>query len=353
MDVVVVGGGVVGALTALECARAGHRVTLVERGPLPNPAASSHDQHRNLRALHPGDPSTSLAGLRAHEAWLRLESVLGKRFYHVVGALSVGPRVSEATAVPGERLDSAELRRRFPQFVFPDGSTGFLERDAGVLLADKVLDAVVAWLLAQPDVDLLPHNEVVAVEPGAVRLAGGRVLHGDRIVVAAGPWTRSVVKDDQVTVRRQTMLYCSPPAWPALPAIPSLGTDSGAWLVPPVGGTQLKLSADSACRPVSEVDGTTPTRTDALVGLFRELVPAFEPGWVVGARDCHYTIGPDGGARLVEFAGGVLALTACGGGSFKFAPLIGRALTARIGGDRSEPTGLTAMDHPVPGGDPC
>jgi glycine/D-amino acid oxidase-like deaminating enzyme len=39
-SIVVVGAGVTGIVTAIECARAGHRVTLLDRGPIPNPAAT-------------------------------------------------------------------------------------------------------------------------------------------------------------------------------------------------------------------------------------------------------------------------------------------------------------------------
>jgi hypothetical protein len=45
-------------------------------------------------------------------------------------------------------------------------------------------------------------------------------------------------------------------------------------------------------------------------------------------------------------AGQVAAYAACGGGSFKFAPLIAGALTARLTGGEAAPTGLPAIDSP-------
>ncbi|WP_322779694.1 FAD-dependent oxidoreductase, partial [Frankia sp. Cas4] len=42
--VLIVGAGVTGLLTAIRCALAGHRVTVLDRGAVPNPMSSSFDQ---------------------------------------------------------------------------------------------------------------------------------------------------------------------------------------------------------------------------------------------------------------------------------------------------------------------
>lgn len=48
----VVGAGVVGAGIAWHLAKRGHRVTLIEQGPVPNPSAASFDQHRLTRRIY-------------------------------------------------------------------------------------------------------------------------------------------------------------------------------------------------------------------------------------------------------------------------------------------------------------
>ena len=88
MRIVVVGGGVIGLLTAMECVRAGARVDLVDRAGLPSPSATSNDLHRVVRALHRGDAGLTMAAARAHEGWLDVERRLGARFYHRVGVLT-------------------------------------------------------------------------------------------------------------------------------------------------------------------------------------------------------------------------------------------------------------------------
>lgn len=108
--VIVVGAGVTGLLTAVECARSGHRVTLLERGPVPNPKSSSSDHHRVIRTLSADDADATGRMISAHRRWLALETLLGAGFYRRVGVV---------TAVPRERL--ARVRAAAPPRVCPYG----------------------------------------------------------------------------------------------------------------------------------------------------------------------------------------------------------------------------------------
>ena len=62
MKAIIVGGGVMGLGTAWGLVREGHQVELFEQGALPNPLASSVDEHRLIR--HPYGDRTRL---RAHD----------------------------------------------------------------------------------------------------------------------------------------------------------------------------------------------------------------------------------------------------------------------------------------------
>ncbi len=53
MKTIIVGGGIMGLSTAWGLAREGHEVELFEQGALPNPLASSVDEHRLIR--HPAN----------------------------------------------------------------------------------------------------------------------------------------------------------------------------------------------------------------------------------------------------------------------------------------------------------
>ncbi|WP_333766944.1 FAD-dependent oxidoreductase [Streptomyces sp. IBSBF 2435] len=333
-QVVVVGAGVTGLLTAVECVLAGHRVTVLDRGAIPDPSASSYDQHRALRTLAVGDDEATRRMGAAHRRWQELESLLGPGFYRQVGVVTAWPRerLAEVThfaaraRVPVETVGPSAL----PQLGFPAGTTGVRELPAGVLLAGRVLRAAARWLAARPAAALRPYSPVAAVDAGTgkVTLAGGEVVGGDVVLVAAGPWTRELVGRPAV-LHRQTMVYLRAARrqarlWRNAPAVGGIGADGRAWVVPPVAGTLLKISSDAVCREVAGTGAGAEDQTPwaerlAAAGILRD--PAgYE---VVGIKACHYTADPDtGGARLDRLGPAVWARTACGGSGFASAPLV-------------------------------
>lgn len=330
-QVVIVGAGVTGLLTAIECALAGHRVTVLDRGAIPDPRSSSYDQHRVMRLLVPGDPAATRARIAAHRRWLALETLLGTRFYRRVGVVTAWPRDRVAGAVAtaistGVAVETVSPEK-LPYLGVPAGSTGVLEVDAGVLLAEQVLRAAVAWLAARPSVTLRPWCTVTGVDPAGLVTMAGETLGADLVLVAAGPWTGALL-GHPVVLHRQTMAYLRPPStlarwWEHAPAAGGLGVRGAGWVVPPGSNTLLKISSDVVCREVSTTDGEDSRQLwmDRLVDA--HVLSDMDRYAVVATRTCHYaTDGDTGGARLVRVGPAVWSRPACGGTGFGTAPLV-------------------------------
>jgi glycine/D-amino acid oxidase-like deaminating enzyme len=334
--VVIVGAGVTGLLTAVECALAGHRVTVLDRGPIPNPASSSYDQHRVVRALTPGDVPGSRRMAAAQRRWRELETVLSTRFYRRVGIVSgvaedqVEAAVATATAA-GLAVTTTEPAS-LPHVTFPAGTVGVVEPDAGVLLAERVLRAATEWLSRRENVRLRPGCAVTSVDSGLVRV-GRETVGADLVLVAGGPSTRDMM-GPPVTLHRQTMVYLRPPDrlrwwWQTAPGVGRIGPDGRGWLVPPGGGTLLKISTDAVCREVSSVDEVDDSDWTQRV-LDARILSDMDDYTVVAGKECHYATGPDG-AVLTEAARGVWVRSACGGNGFASAPLVaGRIVEAMV-----------------------
>jgi glycine/D-amino acid oxidase-like deaminating enzyme len=331
--VVVVGAGVTGLLTAIGCARAGHRVTVVDRGPIPNPACSSFDEHRAIRALDPGDVAATRRVATLHRRWSALEDLLGARLLRRVGSVTAWPAeaieaVTGVAAEAGVRVAVVGPDTLAP-IVFPAGHLGVLEPDGGVLLAERILRLAGGWLAERGGVTLWPHRAVVGVDAGSarVRLADGAALDADLVLVAAGPWSRALV-DVPTTLYRQTMMYLRPPAaleswWRGAPTAGGVGLDGRSWLLPPGEDTLLKISTAGVCRAVDHVaDGPAPEADRARL-VAASVLADQERYTVVRLKQCHYLDdAAGGGARLVRLGPAVWARAASGGDGFRTAPLV-------------------------------
>jgi glycine/D-amino acid oxidase-like deaminating enzyme len=347
--VVVAGAGVTGLLTAVRCALGGHRVTVLDRGAIPNPGSSSFDQHRAIRALEPGDLAATRRTAAAHQRWLELEALLcgsqpGAGFYRRVGVVTAIPAGEIAAAavvaadagLPVKLVDPDE----FPYLRFPAGASGVLELDAGVLLADRVLRAAARWLGAHPAVELLPWHEVTAVDADTARvtLADGTTLGGDLVLVATGPGSRRLV-DLPVVLYRQTMVYLRPPAdsarwWENAPSAGGVGTDGRGWLLPPGDASLLKVSTAEVCREVASVDSDP---EDEIRWADRVLAAGIlsdvDRYSVVSVKRCHYAVDAGtGSAHLVRVGPSVWARAASGGDGFRTAPLVADRIAGALSG---------------------
>ncbi|WFE29628.1 FAD-dependent oxidoreductase [Solwaraspora sp. WMMD791] len=346
--VVVVGAGVTGLVTAVACVLAGHQVTVLDRGAIPHPGSSSFDQHRAIRALDPEDlPGTRRAAL-AHQRWLELETLLcgsrpGVGFYRRVGVLTGWPggQVEQVAQVAADAGLSVKLVEpdEVGQIRFPAGARAVLELDAGVLLADRVLWAAARWLARHPAARLRAWSPVVSVDTdrAQVVLADGGCEQGDLVLVAGGPWTRSLV-DVPTVLYRQTMVYLRPPAdlarwWDTAPSAGRVGADGRAWLLPSGAGALLKVSTDAACRVVADPDDDEPAdeRHWADRIMAAGILTGMDRYTVAAVKRCHYAVdAATGGAHLVRLGPAVFARAASGGDGFRTAPLVADRIVAAL-----------------------
>jgi glycine/D-amino acid oxidase-like deaminating enzyme len=118
----------------------------------------------------------------------------------------------------------------------------------------------------------------------------------------------------------------------------------------PHSDVPVRLSAASACRPVERMtDRAAPDRwRQHLIEAFARIIAGFDPDRVVDACDGYYLAERgNGGPLLATYGGGAIwAYAACGGMSFKFAPLIARAIADHALGRAPSPTGLDPIDRP-------
>ena len=243
--VLIVGGGIAGLSTAWALARRGVQVELFEQGQLPNPRASSFDEHRIIRHAYGMREGYAHLMPEAFRVWEQMWRDLGVVHYEPCGAtylirndadLAAGgwyPATTRALndlGIGWRDVSLDDAARRFPMLEM-DGLRRVVETEgAGLLFPARIMTDLVAKL-SEMGVALHADAQVSAIDVERGRLqCDGKTRSGDHIVVAAGAWADRLVPDlRRVAVpSRQVLAYLAPPpdladAWMNAPAL--LDTD--------------------------------------------------------------------------------------------------------------------------------
>lgn len=360
-DLVVVGGGIMGACVAWQAARRKMTVLLVERFRPGHRQGSSHGESRIIRYAYPERDYVSLMK-DAYAEWRELsEDSKDTGLYVRSGGLDLGPRddaylagcraAMDEAGIPYEVLDASDVRGRFPQFTPGREVLGVFQADAGLIAADRALAA--AWRVAErrgvrafvdTPVDYL---DLEYDRPTAV--TRDVAFRGRAMVVAAGPWLGKLMPDlapGLKVTRQQYGLFR--PTDPALfapgkfPVYIIQDEESVFYGLPPLGREGVKV-AEHGGGPVVDPDAKRPARPDPaemrrLQDFLRRWIPE-AAGEFLHGEICHYTNTPDSDFLLsptgvrpdVVVAGGF------SGHGFKFAPLVGRLAVGLAAGEGGPP----------------
>jgi glycine/D-amino acid oxidase-like deaminating enzyme len=355
MRTIVVGGGVMGLATAWALAREGCTVELFEQGALPNPLASSFDEHRLIR--HPYGDQMGYARLidDAFAAWELVWRDIGRTLYASTGTLALtgngadwAARSADTLAAIGRpmtELSVGELRRRFPMVEAGGVQCAFWMSSGGVLFAQDIVAALADHLARNGRVKLHPQTPVrsVDLEHGRIVTASGAVHEGDVVIVAAGAWAGRLLPEiaGRLVPSRQIVVYFDVPAaqraaWAKGPMILEKTGDVGLYLVPPVQGRGLKVGDHEFSR-AGDPEGGREARQEEIRPLLercRSLLHGFEQWRIDRLKVCFYTVTEDERFVVEKRGAAGWVISPCSGHGFKFGAVMGLELARTIVSDR-------------------
>ena len=349
-DVIVVGGGAMGAATAWHLARDGRDVLLVEQFEPGHVHGSSHGHTRIFRVAY-RDPRYTALALEALSWWRVLEDECGEPLLDQCGQIDHGTpaALAEVGAAlgahgrPFERLSRAAADERWPGIrteagavLSPDG--GFVAADRSVAALYRVATRHGAHVRTGERVDRIEPIEPID-SPGS--RSGARVITDQQswsapvVVAAAGPWTAGlldgVIGLPPLAVTLAVPSHFRPRAdngrpWPSVlhhvDAASPLTFGAYAVWAPGVG---LKVGLEDAVRPVDPDTGSFDPPAAAVAAL-TEYVEAWFPGLdpvPLDPHTCLFTSTSDE-HFVIDRQGPIVVVSPCSGHGFKFVPAIGR-----------------------------
>ncbi len=357
--VVILGGGIFGVTSALTLQRRGWSVTLVDPAPLPAPLASSTDRSKVIRADYGEDDYLSRLAETSLERWrIWNRERFDRPLFHEVGFLLLRRtsldeggfeygsfKTLKARGLRVERVDAGALGRRFPAWneeVYPDG---YLSHDAGWAESGEVVRQLAREAAGAGVILLQDRGESLLERGGRVvgaRLASGRDVEADSVVLANGAWAPSFLKTSRVFRASGMPVLLFAPENPELfrpPAFPVWGADIArtGWYGFPAGddgvvkiGHHGNGYPGDPDRPPDVADEWE----ERCRAFLRESLPKLASAPMVGSRTCFYCDSRDGDFWIDRDPDrtGLVVATGGSGHGFKFAPVLGDLVAAAVEG---------------------
>lgn len=358
IDLVIVGGGVMGLFCAYEASERGARVVVLERGRIGDPMTASFGRTRSYRSDYL-DPGYARLAREAYRLWGRFETQTNTEVLVRCGCMNIAKRtvtpdlettyaglshgILTGLGLPTATYEGDRLRDRFP---YLDADLAHVDLDGGVVNLPAVTGALLRTL-GERGVRI-----VEGVTTHRVLRDGGRIRvitdagewRADALVVTAGHGTNQVLERLEgarlrVPITRDRPIearYFTPPASTraqfvagAMPVIAYL--DAGIYCHPIVEGLIDKVKIGyyhppDLPRTVTAIDSVDAFVAQCLPGL-RDA--AVEP--VADTDGCDYDLVADDEFVLGAVPGFPGAHVGVGwrGTGYKFAPWVGRALAGR------------------------
>ena len=356
MRIIVVGAGIAGLSTAWSLAKAGHAVTLLEQGPIPNPLAASGDHHRIIRRAYGKAPGYGRAITEAYEAWDELWRDLGESHLDARGFMCIsreeGDEAEEMRdglrdgGYPFEEMDAAETARRYP---FLDAGAiryAFVSPEGGALHCRKIAAGIARWL-RENGAEVRENVKVTAVDAdaGAVLTGEGERLSADRVIVTAGAWVLKLFPHLAIDLAtyRTAVVYLDPPAefaaaWREAPVILDVGGETDGYIIPPSGDGGLKFGTGLHKRAHDDADADRMPHDGEGEAVRDHFAPPFlrlDEYRVRETVTCAYTFTADERFFAAEM-GECLAVSACSGHGYKFGAAVGRRVAGWVDSGETE-----------------
>ncbi len=350
--VIVVGAGINGVTAAIELRRRGHKVTLIDPGPLPHPLAASTDISKAIRAAYGADEEYTELAERSIELWRAWNKEFGLELYQEVGVMFVRRqdmkpgdfeyesfKTLEQRGHKIQRMNSAQLWKRFPAWNPELYRDGVLELEAGYVESGRVV-ATLIERAKSTGVELHESARFSQLDEDDNRVKGialddGKRIAGDLVLMTVGAWTPYVLpftrKFFRATGQPVFHLRPSQPELFAPECFPVFGADisrMGYYGFPLSREGVVKIANHGRGRempPDSPERVVTAADEEQLRDFLRSTFPALVEAPIVYTRVCMYCDTHDGNfwiARDPERKGLVIAAGDCGHG-FKFAPVLG------------------------------
>lgn len=361
-SVIVVGGGIMGVMSAYHLALRGVSVTVLDQHDVPNQWAASGDHLRVFRLTYGKDAFYTEMALKSVPLWLALNAESEETLLQQNGVLELATKpngyeahsmaVLKERKIKFARLDPAQVKKLYPMYNQKAIKWALFHPEGGMIWAQRSVGAT-ASLAQRKGVKIRNGVKIVSIvkDKSGVRSlkdASGKTWEAEKFLFTSGFHAPELLKAWKLPIKitKQEQLYLRPLASRGryrpehFPVFASL---TGGFYGFPVHLQGFIKIGDHRKGPATKPDPK----------FLRELTPKFEKSCrkflkkfipeLAGFEDfeghtCWYDNTPDDDFIMDRLPDAPNAFIAGGfsGHGFKFAPIVGQSMAELMIGGKSE-----------------
>ena len=362
-SVIGVGGGIMGVQTAWHLAQMGRSVTILDQFDVPNQWAASGDLLRVFRLTYGKDAFYTEMALKALPLWLELNALSEETILQQNGVLEFAAKdngyeshslaVLKERNIRFERLDPAQIRRRYPMYNPRAFKWALFHPDGGMTWASRAV-AATASIAQRKGVRIRSNVRIVSVVKDktgvrALKDSAGKIWEAENFVFAAGYWTGALLRSYRLPIKvtKQEQIFLRPLSNRGRyrpEHFPVFTSHAQAFYGFPVHlHGFIKLSDRGKGREVKKADPDelrelAPKFEKKCRGFLRRFIPEMAPFTEFEGHVCWYDNTPDDDFIIDRLPDAPNAFVAAGfsGHGFKFAPVVGKSLAELVVAGKSE-----------------
>lgn len=343
-DLIVIGGGSVGAAASWYATKSGLKVLMIDSGYPPHDQGSHHGETRLIRHAY-GEGKRYVALVqRAQQLWYELENQSNERIMHRSGVISLAPEGSKfivsviesarSFKLPIEILTPDAAMQRWPQIHVPKDYVVVYESSSGYLKCEAAIQSYIRLSKEAGCVQLF-NCPVRGVDCDGefqkVDTVNGIYL-GRKVLFSAGTWITKLLPELPITPMRKVFSWHK-----ADDRYNESNNFPGFIIIMPNGGNyygfpaienRLKIGKHHGGQPINSPDERKPfgefaEDNDEVTDVLRQFFPG--TGQLIYGKSCTYDMTadsdfiidtqPDQPNRLI--------ISGLSGHGFKFASVLG------------------------------